>query len=104
MRRAIAFCDISNDICAMGTPIDSNYLVKLSLVPLAAYIIDHSEAYTIAALGSWVEFWVEYYIFGSLKFRFHCVCGGLLLIFAGQVKCEIKGLINDSLRFRCIVK
>ena len=39
----------------------------LSIIIPAAYILNHSTAYTAAAVASWVEFWIEWYFFPSLK-------------------------------------
>ena len=36
----------------------------------AAFLINQSKAYMIAAAASWVEFWVEYFLFPSLKGRY----------------------------------
>jgi hypothetical protein len=41
-----------------------------------SYLINHSTAYTIAAVSSWTEFWLEYAIAPSLK-------GGTLVIVVG---------------------
>ena len=52
----------------------------------AAYIINHSTAYTVAALASWIEFWLEYYFFGGLKLQYISIALGLVLVISGQVK------------------
>lgn len=52
----------------------------------AAYIVNHSKAYTIAAAASWVEFWIEYAIFGQRKLWWSVSALGLLLVLLGQVK------------------
>lgn len=51
----------------------------------SAFIINHSPSYTIAAIASWIEFWVEYYIFGGHKLQYYVVFTGLLLVISGQV-------------------
>ena len=52
----------------------------------AAYIINHSTAYTVAALASWIEFWLEYYFFGGGKLQYISIALGLVLVISGQVK------------------
>ena len=52
----------------------------------AAYIINHSTAYTVAALASWIEFWLEYYFFGGVKLQYISITLGLVLVISGQVK------------------
>ena len=47
-------------------------------------MINHSKAYTIAVCVSWLEFWVEYLLFGSSKFRLDIAGVGFIVVVAGQ--------------------
>ncbi|KAJ1434221.1 Isoprenylcysteine carboxyl methyltransferase family-domain-containing protein, partial [Ochromonadaceae sp. CCMP2298] len=49
-----------------------------------SFIVNHSRMYTAAALASWVEFWVEFSIFGGSKMSFFVSGVGLLLLLGGQ--------------------
>jgi protein-S-isoprenylcysteine O-methyltransferase len=51
-----------------------------------AFVINHSKAYTIAALASWTEFWLESIMFSHFKFQFiRLRLLGLFLVIMGQV-------------------
>jgi protein-S-isoprenylcysteine O-methyltransferase len=56
-----------------------------SLLSYDSYIINHSPAYSMAAMASWLEFWLESLIFGTLKQRYSFMLLGLLFIVAGQL-------------------
>lgn len=60
-----------------------------------AYVVNHSDAYTMAALASWVEFWTEYLIFGRLKLQYTCIVVGLSVIIAGQVSTCLTPVIDE---------
>jgi protein-S-isoprenylcysteine O-methyltransferase len=49
-----------------------------------SYIINHSSAYTIAATASWVEFWIEYLFFPSLKGWHTAFLVGTAVMVVGQ--------------------
>lgn len=53
---------------------------------ITAFIINHSKAYTIALLASFIEFWLEYLIFPNSKLNYAVAGTGLALMGAGQVK------------------
>lgn len=56
--------------------------VVASSVP--AYLVNHSESYTIAAVSAWIEYWVESAVFGPKNMLAVSLVGlGLMLI--GQV-------------------
>lgn len=55
-------------------------------VNMAAYIVNHSKSYTVAALASWTEFWLEYYWFGGSKLRTYVSIVGVLMVLVGQVQ------------------
>ena len=42
-------------------------------------VVNQSEAYTIAAIGTWIEFWLEYYLFGGSKFWFFITFLGIYI-------------------------
>ena len=52
----------------------------------SAYIVNHSKSYTVAALASWTEFWLEYYWFGGSKLRTYVSILGVLMVLMGQVR------------------
>jgi hypothetical protein len=57
------------------------------ICPVLAWIVNHSKSYTMAAASSWLEFWVEYLLFGRSKFYFRStIYLGLLFVIMGQVK------------------
>lgn len=50
-----------------------------------AYIVNHSTNYTIAALASWTEFWLEYLLFGRFKIQVWLFVIGTIIVLLGQV-------------------
>lgn len=51
-----------------------------------SYVINHSSAYTIAAVTSWIEYWMEIYFFGKTwKLNSFTYCFGLFLLLFGQI-------------------
>ncbi len=49
-------------------------------------IINHSKSYTVAALSSWIEFWIEYVVFGfQFKRNGTIIFIGFVLVLAGQI-------------------
>lgn len=49
-----------------------------------SFVVNHSNHYTMAALASWVEFWIESYLFGVAKHRAPFMLVGLALVMGGQ--------------------
>ena len=49
-----------------------------------SFIVKHSNHYTLAALASWAEFWLETAIFGRRKHNTFCMLLGLVLVLGGQ--------------------
>eukprot|EP00941_MAST-03F_sp_MAST-3F-sp1_P004693 g4693.t1 len=56
-----------------------------------SYLLDHSFAYTVAAISSWVEFWLERFLIGSWckdilfpDFTFYIFVIGIILLVGGQ--------------------
>ena len=55
-----------------------------STLSLDSFLINHSWEYGVAAVASWVEFWIEYYFFPGMK-TYRLVCWvGLLLVVVGE--------------------
>ena len=50
-----------------------------------SYIVNHSTSYTVAAIASWFEFWLETYLFGSYKRPAFFIVIGVILVLAGQI-------------------
>ena len=46
--------------------------------------MNHSKSYTVAALASWTEFWIEYWLFGQWKLRAWATVLGVVLVLGGQ--------------------
>ena len=60
-------------------------LYKPASVSYNSYVINHSLAYTAAAIASWVEFWLETLLMPrSAKFRPALFAAGLVLVVVGQ--------------------
>jgi Isoprenylcysteine carboxyl methyltransferase (ICMT) family len=57
-----------------------------SALSYESYVVNHSKAYTVAALASWTEFWVEVLIFKGYKWKFNIILllAGLILVLGGQ--------------------
>lgn len=49
-----------------------------------SFVVNHSKSYTLAALASWVEFWIETYFLGPHKHHYLCMLIGLVLVVCGQ--------------------
>ena len=60
-------------------------LFKPDVVSYNSFVVNHSKSYTIAALASWTEFWLEAHFlpFGA-KFRGVFFAAGVLLVATGQ--------------------
>jgi hypothetical protein len=65
-------------------------------------VINHSLEYTIAALASWVEFWIELVLFPGLKRSKFTLVLGLLLAVAGQV-CRVAAMHTAKSHFNHII-
>ena len=49
-----------------------------------SFVVNHSNHYTMAALASWVEFWVETYLLGGTKHNVPVMLAGIALVVGGQ--------------------
>ena len=50
-----------------------------------SFLINHSREYSIAAVTSWIEYWVEFYFFpNSLKSLHLISCVGIILVVGGE--------------------
>mmetsp|Transcript_20349 Transcript_20349/g.20471 ORF Transcript_20349/g.20471 Transcript_20349/m.20471 type:complete len:277 (-) Transcript_20349:27-857(-) len=50
-----------------------------------SFLINHSKSYTVAAVCSWIEYWIETYYFDSIKHNLYAVGVGMYLVFIGQL-------------------
>lgn len=50
----------------------------------------------MAALASWIEFWIEYFIFGRLKFQYSFIAVGLSLMIAGQASASLTPTMDKT--------
>jgi len=55
-----------------------------ALLSYESFVINHSPAYSIAAIASWAEFWIEYTFLSEFKYGFNFIVLGLTLIVLGQ--------------------
>ena len=64
----------------------NKYVQILILSFYAAYVVNHSKQYTIAAFASFFEFWIEVILFGRYKLTMQWVTIiGIIAIIIGQV-------------------
>ena len=74
-------------ILCVHTTCSAMVFQRMFCISVPAYIVNHSKSYTIAALASWTEFWVEYAVFGGWKVRWWWVSAlGVCLVLLGQVR------------------
>lgn len=50
-----------------------------------SYIVNHSKDYTIAAIASWLEYWIETILFGSYKRSYFLMFIGFVMLLGGQI-------------------
>jgi protein-S-isoprenylcysteine O-methyltransferase len=68
-----------------------------------SFLVNHSRAYTIAAVVSWIEFWVELFFAPGLKgISLNIMLGGVL-VFAGQC-CRTLAMHTAGTNFHHIVQ
>jgi len=51
----------------------------------SSFVVNHSLSYTVAALASWTEFWLETFLLGRAKRNILCIYLGLGLVIGGQI-------------------
>ncbi|GLH01552.1 Protein-S-isoprenylcysteine O-methyltransferase [Gryllus bimaculatus] len=51
---------------------------------LDSFVLNHSREYAIAAISSWVEFFIEWYFFPGLKQSYEITYVGIILCIAGE--------------------
>ena len=56
-----------------------------SIVSYDSYIVNHSASYTLAAILSWIEYWVELHFLGPTKHQWILIIAGLALVLGGQL-------------------
>lgn len=49
-----------------------------------AFLLNHSREYHIALVGSWIEFWIEFFFTPSWKLHSSVLLAGLAIVFLGQ--------------------
>lgn len=49
-----------------------------------SFLLNHSREYIVAALGSWIEYWIEYYFFPGLKSLHYVSIIGCLMVVFGE--------------------
>lgn len=54
------------------------------LIICAAFLLNHSTAYWTALIGSWVEFFIEWYLFPGLKAQAWFTYVGILVVIGAQ--------------------
>ncbi|KAK9737644.1 Isoprenylcysteine carboxyl methyltransferase (ICMT) family [Popillia japonica] len=60
-------------------------IIQPNLVSTDSFVINHSKEYTIAALTSWTEYFLEYYFFSSMK-TIHWLSNiGLIICVGGEL-------------------
>lgn len=50
-----------------------------------SFVVNHSKDYTIAAIASWIEFWIETLLFGKYKRSFFIMFIGYIMLLGGQI-------------------
>ena len=68
-----------------------------------SFLVNHSTAYTIAALASWSEFWIEMWLFPSLKGASWNIYLGGLMVVLGQ-SCRTTAMHTCGKHFHHIVQ
>lgn len=60
-------------------------IIQPKLVSTDSFVINHSKEYTVAAITSWLEYFLEYYFFPEMK-TFHWLSNiGLLICIGGEM-------------------
>ncbi|KAF2898806.1 hypothetical protein ILUMI_07370 [Ignelater luminosus] len=76
-------------MCVMSTFHYSEFLciafIQPKLVSIDSFVINHSLQYTVAAVTSWLEFFVETYFFPGLKTVFWLSYIGLIVCIVGEI-------------------
>jgi len=50
-----------------------------------SYVVNHSKDYTIAAIVSWIEFWIETLLLGKYKRSYFMIFIGFIMLLGGQI-------------------
>jgi protein-S-isoprenylcysteine O-methyltransferase len=75
--------------------------LKLKRVP-AAFVINHSEEYTAAAIASWAEYWLELWFFPGMKGWVTPFLAGFVLLSLGQA-CRIIAMHTAKHNFNHLI-
>ena len=49
-----------------------------------SFLLNHSRAYSVAAIASWMEYWIEYYFFPELKSLHYVSIIGAVMVMCGE--------------------
>ncbi|XP_046454900.1 protein-S-isoprenylcysteine O-methyltransferase-like [Daphnia pulex] len=60
-------------------------VIRPQNLSLESFLLNHSKAYGIAALISWIEYWTEFWLFPGFKNAYWISMLGLLLCIGGEV-------------------
>lgn len=76
--------------------------IKPELVKTSSFMINHSPEYIIAAVSSWVEFFVETYFFPGMKELNWLSNIGLVICICGEVLRKVSMLTAGSNFHHCV--
>lgn len=68
-----------------------------------SFLLNHSKEYTVAALGSWIEYWVELYLFPDLKSLHYVSTVGCLMVVFGETLRKV-AMITAGSNFSHVVQ
>lgn len=84
-----AYCYFGFYVAALGFFHISEYILTSIYNPhtlaIDSFLLNHSKEYAIAALGSWIEYWVECYFFPGLKTLHYISTVGCIMVVCGEI-------------------
>ena len=60
-------------------------VIKPKSLKLDSFLLNHSKEYGLAALASWIEFFIEFYFWPALKSNVYIVYLGIIVCIVGEV-------------------